>query len=110
MSPPASLEFSNSSGVAVSCEARGSPEPDVRWIDASGKDAVTLPRIREVLANGSLYFPAFPGELYSSEVHTATYRCAASNAAGTILSREMRVRAGEYHFTLPSKTNKKRGI
>lgn len=48
-----------------------------------------------MLSNGSLYFPPFPGELYSSDVHTAAYRCAASNPAGTILSREMRVRAGE---------------
>lgn len=58
---------------------------------------------REVLSNGSLHFPAFSGEMYSSEVHTATYRCAASNLAGTILSREMRVRAGEYRQAAPSR-------
>ncbi|XP_052126487.1 cell adhesion molecule Dscam2-like isoform X3 [Frankliniella occidentalis] len=101
LEPPASLEFSNSSGVTASCAARGSPDPEVRWIEASGKDVISLPRIREVLSNGSLHFPAFPGELYSSEAHAAAYRCAASNAAGTILSREMRVRADvEQEFQL----------
>ncbi|KAF4525976.1 hypothetical protein B566_EDAN000767, partial [Ephemera danica] len=43
--------------------------------------------------NGSLYFPPFPPEDYSPEVHAAAYRCRASNPVGSIVSRECRLRA-----------------
>lgn len=38
-------------------------------------------------------FPAFGGQFYRSDIHDQTYRCLASNHAGTILSRNIRVRA-----------------
>nr|CAD7257863.1 unnamed protein product [Timema shepardi] len=48
---------------------------------------------RELLSNGSLYFPPFPPEDYNPDIHSASYRCKASNAAGTIVSRDCRLRA-----------------
>jgi hypothetical protein len=50
---------------------------------------------RELLANGSLYFPPFPPEDYNPELHAATYRCRATNPAGSIISRDCKLRAGQ---------------
>ncbi|XP_067002094.2 cell adhesion molecule Dscam1 [Anabrus simplex] len=49
--------------------------------------------LRELLSNGSLYFPPFPPEDYSPDLHSATYRCKATNPVGTIVSRDCRLRA-----------------
>lgn len=49
---------------------------------------------RQILQNGTLYFPPFAGTYYRADVHENTYRCKASNAAGTILSRDVHISAG----------------
>ncbi|XP_069681715.1 cell adhesion molecule Dscam1-like isoform X3 [Periplaneta americana] len=91
--PPPWLEFSNSTGAMLSCSAHGSPPPEIRWVDSSDKELPHLPRLRELLPNGSLYFPPFPPEDYNPELHAATYRCRATNPAGSIVSRDCRLRA-----------------
>ncbi|XP_059473437.1 cell adhesion molecule Dscam2-like isoform X4 [Neocloeon triangulifer] len=48
---------------------------------------------REILSNGSLFFPPFPPEEYNPEVHAASYRCRATNTVGSIVSRECKIRA-----------------
>lgn len=49
---------------------------------------------RQTPGNGTLYFPPFLGQYYRADVHEGIYRCRASNQAGTILSREVHIRAG----------------
>ncbi|XP_049811603.1 Down syndrome cell adhesion molecule-like protein Dscam2 [Schistocerca nitens] len=91
--PPARLRFSNSTGSQVSCAARGSPPPDVAWQHADGSPVTAVPGLRQTLGNGTLYFPPFRAEDYREEVHSATYRCKASNLGGAVLSRDVVVRA-----------------
>ncbi|XP_063232167.1 cell adhesion molecule Dscam2-like [Bacillus rossius redtenbacheri] len=91
--PPAALDFSNSTGGLLSCQAQGSPAPEIRWLDASYKELRHLSRLREVLANGSLFFPPFAADDFNPQVHASTYYCRAANPAGSIVSLESRVRA-----------------
>uniref|UniRef100_A0A1A9ZZV3 Down syndrome cell adhesion molecule n=2 Tax=Glossina TaxID=44049 RepID=A0A1A9ZZV3_GLOPL len=48
---------------------------------------------RKIAGNGTLYFPPFLSQYYRTDVHETTYRCRATNEAGTILSRNVRVQA-----------------
>lgn len=48
---------------------------------------------RQVQSNGTLYFPSFASQFYRSDIHDQIYRCQASNHAGTIISRNVHVRA-----------------
>lgn len=69
--------------------------PTVLWLTAGGATASDVPGLRHIRPDGSLVFLPFRGEEYRADVHDATYRCAATNEAGTALSREVRVRGGE---------------
>ncbi|XP_021932019.1 Down syndrome cell adhesion molecule-like protein Dscam2 isoform X2 [Zootermopsis nevadensis] len=91
--PPSWLEFSNSTGAMLSCSAHGTPPPEIRWQDSSDKELAHIPRLRELLPNGSLHFAPFPPEDYNPELHAATYRCRATNPAGSIVSRDCKLRA-----------------
>ncbi|XP_049839470.1 Down syndrome cell adhesion molecule-like protein Dscam2 [Schistocerca gregaria] len=91
--PPPRLRFSNSTGAQVSCSARGSPPPSIVWMHADGSPVTSVPGLRQTLSNGTLYFPPFRAEDYREEVHSATYRCKASNQGGAVLSRDVIVRA-----------------
>lgn len=51
-------------------------------------------QVRHILANGSLFFPAFDAGSFRQDVHWAIYKCVASNSVGTIVSRDMQVKAG----------------
>lgn len=53
-------------------------------------------QIRHILANGSLHFPPFSGENFRQDVHWSSYKCMAVNTVGTIVSRDVSVRAGEW--------------
>ena len=48
----------------------------------------------QVQTSGSLLFPPFRAEDYKQEVHAQIYRCVARNSAGSIVSRDIHVRAG----------------
>uniref|UniRef100_A0A1B0BV91 Ig-like domain-containing protein n=1 Tax=Glossina palpalis gambiensis TaxID=67801 RepID=A0A1B0BV91_9MUSC len=50
---------------------------------------------QKIAGNGTLYFPPFLSQYYRTDVHETTYRCRATNEAGTILSRNVRVQAGK---------------
>ncbi|CAG9136235.1 unnamed protein product [Plutella xylostella] len=97
LEPPARLVFSNSTGARVSCAAHGSPPPALAWQLPDGAPLHDVPGLRQVLDNGTLVFPAFPAARYRQDVHGAVYRCRASSAHGAVLSRDMRVLAGECH-------------
>ncbi|XP_039278210.1 Down syndrome cell adhesion molecule-like protein Dscam2 isoform X4 [Nilaparvata lugens] len=90
--PPPWLELTNSSGGTLSCSAQGTPQPDIRWLDHTDKEVTHIPRLREVLLNGSLFFPPFAAEEFRPDVHSATYRCLATNPIGTIVSRASKLR------------------
>ncbi|KAG8038992.1 hypothetical protein G9C98_003299 [Cotesia typhae] len=81
------------------CSAHGSPAPRVDWLMGDGSPVHPIPNIREILANGSMYFLPFGAESYRHDVHSAVYRCQASNSVGRVLGREVNVKAdGKYHM------------
>ncbi|XP_046477031.1 cell adhesion molecule Dscam1 isoform X1 [Neodiprion pinetum] len=92
--PPSTLVFSNTTGSQLSCSAHGSPTPHVTWTTSPDQRPVTaVPGLRQLLGNGTLYFPPFLAQDFRAEVHSARYRCRASNSIGTVLSREVTLRA-----------------
>ncbi|CAN7977410.1 unnamed protein product, partial [Ixodes persulcatus] len=105
--PPSRVVFSNSTGAKVPCAVSGYPRPSVTWYShqghalaasVGGSDAgpsATANGLRRVLPDGSLAFRAFSEREYAPELHHATYRCSATNAVGTLVSRDVKVRAGK---------------
>jgi len=59
-----------------------------------GTRVMTIPKIRMVHQNGSLIFINFGPSSYMHNVHSAQYRCKASNAVGQIISGAVHVNAG----------------
>lgn len=49
-----------------------------------------------MLSNGSLYILPFAPLEFRVEVHTAAYKCMLTNVVGTVISRECKIRAGNY--------------
>lgn len=93
--PPHRVEFSNHLGGKVDCQAYGVPLPLVEWMLIDGTPASDINDIRIIHSNGSLILPPFPPEKFRQDVHAAIYRCVAKNQVGTILSRDVIVRAGK---------------
>lgn len=58
-----------------------------------------IPELRLLYPNGTLVFPPFPSELYRHDVHAALYRCRLRSALGTVLSRDVHVKAGKKQKT-----------
>ena len=52
--------------------------------------------LRQVRQDGSLLLAPFKPTDYRREVHAATYRCCLGNRFGSLCSRPVRTRAGEY--------------
>lgn len=50
--PPSKLWFVSSSGGSVTCRARGSPRPSVKWVNHDGSPVTTIPGLREVSVLG----------------------------------------------------------
>ena len=93
--PPSRVEFSNSSGAWLDCAATGSPQPNIDWSTADGLPVGEVTGVRRVLRNGTLMLLPFPAAAYRQDVHSAAYRCVASNSVGRVLSRDVQVRAGK---------------
>ncbi|XP_020291121.1 Down syndrome cell adhesion molecule-like protein Dscam2 isoform X2 [Pseudomyrmex gracilis] len=91
--PPSRIEFSNSSGAWLDCTASGSPPPNIDWSTADGHPVNDVSGVRRVLRNGTLVLLPFPAAAYRQDVHSAAYRCVASNSVGRVLSRDVQVRA-----------------
>lgn len=96
--PRSTVEFANDSGTMMHCSAHGSPAPRVDWLMGDGSPVLPIPNIREMLGNGSIYFLPFGAESYRHDVHSAVYRCQASNSVGRVLGREISVRAGKLNI------------
>lgn len=100
--PRSSVEFSNETGAMIHCSAQGSPLPRIDWLMGDESPVLPIPHIREMLVNGSMYFLPFGAETYRHDVHSAVYRCQASNSVGRVLGREITVKAGEYLYFFTS--------
>ncbi|CAG0897063.1 unnamed protein product [Darwinula stevensoni] len=97
LEPPSTLSFTNSSGAELSCIATGSPSPRLRWLGRDGHPVLGIPGILKVLENGTMLLHPFSAEQFRAEIHRGTFQCSASNPAGTVLSRETRLRAVVHH-------------
>lgn len=91
--PPKRVEFLNGTGAVIACVAHGSPVPRVYWTSRAGHPVSEVPGLRHTRADGSLVLPPFQAEDFKEDVHSAVYRCVATNTAGTIGSRDVHVKA-----------------
>lgn len=89
------IDFSNSTGSVVECRASGNPPPEIIWVRSDGTAVGDVPGLRQVLSNGNLVFPPFRAEDYRQDVHAQAYACLAKNQFGSIISRDVNVRAGK---------------
>lgn len=89
------IDFSNSTGAVVECRASGNPAPELIWVRSDGTAVGDVPGLRQVLSNGNLVFPPFQAEDYRQEVHAQVYACLAKNQFGSVISRDVNVRAGK---------------
>lgn len=75
------------------CSAYGSSQIAITWILKDGNVATNVLGLRQILPNGTLFFPPFAGHLFRTDVHDTTYRCRVSYLHYTLLSKDVRVRA-----------------
>ncbi|XP_050520954.1 cell adhesion molecule Dscam2-like isoform X2 [Daktulosphaira vitifoliae] len=91
--PPNSVYFSNTTGTLLNCQGHGYPQPNITWLMYNDKVVIEVPRLREIQPSGSLYFPPFPSQDYTPDIHTTIYKCALENPIGKIISRESQIKA-----------------
>ncbi|XP_058830692.1 cell adhesion molecule Dscam2 isoform X38 [Topomyia yanbarensis] len=91
--PTNRIDFSNSTGAVVECSATGNPPPEMIWIRSDGTAVGEVPGLRQILPNGNLVFPPFRAEDYRQDVHAQVYACMAKNQFGSVISRDVNVRA-----------------
>ncbi|KAK3760243.1 hypothetical protein RRG08_052191 [Elysia crispata] len=93
LQPPTSVVFANTEGADISCTASGSPAPELDWVREDGSAVDNIPGLVTVLPNNTLRFHPFHQSSFRAGVHKSVYRCLASNAAGTVVSNNVTVRA-----------------
>ncbi|XP_070392547.1 cell adhesion molecule Dscam1-like [Dermacentor albipictus] len=93
LEPQSVVRFSSETGAVLPCAAEGRPAPAITWEMTDGSPANDIPGVRETRPDGSLVLRSFGPSLFRPEIHSATYRCVASNALGLVKSRFVRVRA-----------------
>uniref|UniRef100_T1IV66 Down syndrome cell adhesion molecule n=1 Tax=Strigamia maritima TaxID=126957 RepID=T1IV66_STRMM len=89
---PLNYDFSNITGGKLSCKADGDPQPEITWLLVDGSPVNHVSRLRQTLPDGTLLFPSFGIDDYRQDVHGVSYRCAATNTFGSIVSNEIKVR------------------
>lgn len=95
LEPPGKFEFSNTTGAWIDCTAAGHPAPHIRWLTSDGTPVPDVPSLRQDMSNGTLALLPFPPAMYRQDVHSSVYRCLATNDVGSIVSRDVHVRAGK---------------
>ncbi|XP_033154242.1 Down syndrome cell adhesion molecule-like protein Dscam2 isoform X35 [Drosophila mauritiana] len=96
--PTNRIDFSNSTGAEIECKASGNPMPEIIWIRSDGTAVGDVPGLRQISSDGKLVFPPFRAEDYRQEVHAQVYACLARNQFGSIISRDVHVRAVVQQF------------
>ncbi|XP_055948991.1 cell adhesion molecule DSCAM-like isoform X3 [Argiope bruennichi] len=91
--PPGKVQFYNSTGAVVTCAASGVPLPTMSWIRQDGTPVQEVPELLQIRPDASLVFSPFRPEDFRQDIHSATYRCTASNSVGIIGSRDVNIRA-----------------
>uniref|UniRef100_T1IV65 Ig-like domain-containing protein n=1 Tax=Strigamia maritima TaxID=126957 RepID=T1IV65_STRMM len=89
---PLNYDFSNITGGKLFCKADGDPQPEITWLLVDGSPVNHVSRLRQTLPDGTLLFPSFGIDDYRQDVHGVSYRCAATNTFGSIVSNEIKVR------------------
>ncbi|XP_017867813.1 PREDICTED: Down syndrome cell adhesion molecule-like protein Dscam2 isoform X19 [Drosophila arizonae] len=99
--PTNRIDFSNSTGAEIECKASGNPMPEIIWVRSDGTAVGDVPGLRQISSDGKLVFPPFRAEDYRQEVHAQVYACLARNQFGSIISRDVHVRAvvAQYYDT-----------
>ncbi|KRF98080.1 uncharacterized protein Dwil_GK22019, isoform AQ [Drosophila willistoni] len=96
--PTNRIDFSNSTGAEIECKSSGNPMPEIIWIRSDGTAVGDVPGLRQISSDGKLVFPPFRAEDYRQEVHAQVYACLARNQFGSIISRDVHVRAVVHQF------------
>ncbi|XP_044312693.1 Down syndrome cell adhesion molecule-like protein Dscam2 isoform X46 [Drosophila rhopaloa] len=96
--PTNRIDFSNSTGAEIECKSSGNPMPEIIWIRSDGTAVGDVPGLRQISSDGKLVFPPFRAEDYRQEVHAQVYACLARNQFGSIISRDVNVRAVVHQF------------
>ncbi|KRF79707.1 cell adhesion molecule Dscam1 isoform X24 [Drosophila virilis] len=99
--PTNRIDFSNSTGAEIECKSSGNPMPEIIWVRSDGTAVGDVPGLRQISSDGKLVFPPFRAEDYRQEVHAQVYACLARNQFGSIISRDVHVRAvvAQYYDT-----------
>ncbi|KAH8025623.1 hypothetical protein HPB51_010684 [Rhipicephalus microplus] len=94
LEPPSLVHFTSETGTVLQCTADGRPVPTISWEMADGSPAHVVPGIREFRSDGSLVLRPYGSPQFLAEVHSAAYRCVASNNQGSVKSRLVHIRGG----------------
>ena len=93
--PPSLVEFANTRGAFIACTAFARPAPVMRWETELGQSVKSVDNLLQVLPNNTLRFLPFHSDQFRSSIHKIGYKCTAGNSAGSIVSRNVTVRAGK---------------
>lgn len=92
--PPGQVDFSNNTGTRIECQVGGTTLPtSVSWIFPDSTPVTNLTGLRRVSSDGALVFLPFSSEAFRQDVHAVSYKCSASNSAGTIVTPDVKVKA-----------------
>ncbi|KAI5735593.1 hypothetical protein M8J77_020362 [Diaphorina citri] len=67
--------------------------PTIEWVSIDGMTLVDIPGVRRTVRNGTLILYPFSAGGFRQDIHSAIYRCIASNSVGRIISRDVQIRA-----------------
>ena len=90
----------NREGVTIPCDLELSHDHHVIWSRGLHSPITIVPGVLEVYANHSLVILPFEDNAYNRTIHDVTYRCIATNASGTIVSRSTHVKAGRKEISI----------
>lgn len=99
LQPPNVIEYPNTQGTTLVCLASGSPRPTISWYTSQhglDRPVTNITNVRLILQDGAaLRLLPFKESEFLQDVHTAEYRCVASNPIATINSKSISVLAGK---------------
>ncbi|OTF74711.1 hypothetical protein BLA29_006677, partial [Euroglyphus maynei] len=91
--PPVRVNFLNETGTVIQCKVTGATPIRIWWSLSDGTIVSDVNGLRQIRPNGDLVLSPFQSSMFRQDVHSAIYRCMATNSAGTIRSRDCEVRA-----------------